>query len=98
MKLNKDIHRHRISIGDPGTDWRWVTDPVAVMLQAWAMYADNYRVQFNVGILEDGVLGVAWENVGRDLRELLNGPLLIDAGTADSIIVAVFKNEGLENL
>jgi len=95
-KENKDIHRRMISLGDPGTDWRWIDDPVAGMIQDWVWYADKHYDRYQTGILDDGVLGEAWYDIGLRLRDLLNGELLVDAGTADGIIVAVFKNEGLD--
>jgi len=96
---NLNIYRHRAwadTGGLTGEDYeRHLQDPVSQMIKNWAGYADQHRKRYKESILDDGVLGPCWEGVGMDLRELLNGHLAVDAGTMDSIIVAVFQNEGL---
>jgi len=65
------------------------------MIQDWGTYADDFMDEYDVGVL-DGVLGPEWEAIGQALRGLLNGKILVDAGTADACIVRIFQNEGLE--
>ncbi len=95
-ELNRDIYRSTISELSPRRDTLWVTCNVARMIQDWGMYADNYRGQYDAGVLEDGVLGPEWEAIGRGLRTLLDGRVLVDRDTADACIVRIFQNEGLE--
>ncbi len=104
-KLNVDIYRSTISELSPCTNdlvaaahrgALRVICRVARMIQDWGIYADDYMDKYDVGILEDGVLGPEWETIGRSLRALLNGEVFVDAGTADACIVRIFQNEGLE--
>ncbi len=97
---NGNIYRKIVwaHLGDGSTSLdyeNWCKDTVASMVLDWARYATWHRTRCHSGIDADGVLGAAWEAIGRGLRELLNGETPVDAGTLDSIIVAIFKNEGI---
>lgn len=74
---------------------------VATGILAWLRYADLYERRYASSIGKDEVLGPAWADWGRGLRELLNGELTVlgyqlDAGSLDHLIVAVLQAAGVE--
>ena len=70
--------------------------PIVKMLRGWLLYADIYAKTYEgTGIGEDGLLGDAWQDVGKALRVLLCGTIgRLDAGTVDALICNVLKEEG----
>jgi hypothetical protein len=70
---------------------------LARMIDGWARYADAHRERYEAGIMDCGVMGPAWEQIGKGLRTMLNGELgNLDAGTLDEIIGGILRNEGAE--
>jgi hypothetical protein len=69
---------------------------LVLMLRGWAKYADAHRERYESGVVDCGVMGPAWEAIGKQLREMLNGELGdLDAGTLDSIIGDILFSEGV---
>lgn len=70
---------------------------IRMVLQGLAIYAEQHRKRYDSEIGSDGVLGRAWVESLRGVRDLLNGELDgLDAGTIDSAICALAKNEGVD--
>lgn len=66
-------------------------------IEAWADFGDTFLALHSSKIGDDGVLGPAWESMGRALLELLNGEHgRLDGGTLDRIIRAVAKVHGVD--
>lgn len=65
------------------------------LILAWLQYADTHWAMYDSGIGEDSVLGPAWEAIGRQLRNLLNGECgRFDCITLDGLILDVLASEG----
>ena len=68
------------------------------MTYALAEYADTHFRRYETKLGQDYVLGAAWEQQVKGLRQLLNGELgRLDAGSVDSILVGMLKREGFES-
>ena len=73
--------RHRQAILYPATLFERA---IVEMLQGWERYATAHQSAYSSEILEDGVLGDAWSQIGEGLLGLLNGHLdRLDGGTLD---------------
>jgi len=68
---------------------------IMAVVSGWLAYADCHRDAYESEIGEDGILGEAWAQVGKQLRNLLNGDLgRLDGGTMDSILYDALTAQG----
>lgn len=71
--------------------------PVVRMIEALALYADKHAERFESPIGNDYVLGVAWANIARGVRDLLNGEMgNLDCGTLDGMLVGMMEAQGID--
>lgn len=74
---------------------RGLCGTVVTMIDAWAAYADAHFSRYESSIGEDYVLGVAWVEMGKAIRTMLNGELGgLDGGTVDGMLLSIATNEG----
>lgn len=67
------------------------------MLLGWQRYAHYHAQRFESSIGNDGVLGPAWEEIGRGIRSLLNGEAgRLDCGTLDAFILDTLTESGID--
>lgn len=68
------------------------------LLKAWAKYADAYANEFDGSrIGDDGVLGDEWQDIGKAILGLLNGPTgALDCGTVDRLVRKIATAYGLD--
>lgn len=70
---------------------------ISGLLNAAALYADEYAKELGSSIGEDHVLGPDWAKILSGFRGLLNGPLgRLDGGTLDKLVGAIAQNETLD--
>lgn len=71
--------------------------PLVGLIRAWLEYADQHKRRYQSGIGDDGVLGVNWSRIGRELRALLNGESgNLDCGTLNSVICGALQAEDFD--
>ena len=72
------------------------TTPEPMREESFLSYCQSCNACNGGRIGSDGVLGVAWAKMGRQLRNLLCGDLgRLDGGTLDGIILSAFAQAGL---
>lgn len=98
---NAESKERRISAYATPSGWAlrhrraFATHPVAGIIRAAAVYADDYQTRWENGIGADYVLGDYWEKILRSARGMLNGDLgNMDGGTLDTLIADMLEAEG----
>jgi hypothetical protein len=68
---------------------------LVAMLRGWQTYANTHRKRYGSLIGNDGVLGEPWQEIGRSIRDLLNGEAgRLDCGTLDAFILNTLSDNG----
>lgn len=75
-------------------DNRWVNDQLAMMVQAWGMYADDYQRQHGCSIADSFGAG-HWEEMGQRLLQLTQASD-VDPVVLNTIILRILENEGYD--
>lgn len=76
----------------------WSQSPIARMIDALAIYADEHQKRYDAPIGDDYVLGDYWIESLRGVRGLLNGEIgALDGGFTDEIIIALALNNGFND-
>ena len=70
--------------------------PIITMLEGWAKYADQVRIEYGGGL--DQVLGSRWADLGRAIHGLLDGETgRLDCGTLSSFIHGALESQGFKD-
>lgn len=78
--------------------YAWSQSPIARMLDALALYADDYQKRYDTPLVEDYVLGQYWIESLKGVRGLLNGEIgQLDGAFTDEIIVKLSLNNGFND-
>ena len=86
--------RHLQAITSPNGEERGLVD----LLRGWLGYADTYKDRYGAGIGQDYFIGPIWAQIGKSIRELLNGETgRLDCGTVDGLILDTLEAEGFED-
>lgn len=71
--------------------------PIVRLITAAAQYADAHFLAYESRIGQDGVLGDAWLQIIKSIRELLNGEIgRLDGGVTDRLLCDMLELEGFE--
>ena len=85
--------RHNLAVRLPVT----FEDSLLDMLKAWELYAKQHWARYDSKIGEDGYLGEVWLDMGKRIRDLLNGDTgRLDCGTLDTFILETIEYSGFD--
>jgi hypothetical protein len=89
--------RHNTAVTLPITRISTLESSLVYMLRGWYDYARQHEQRFESKIGDDGFLGPAWEEMGDNLRTLLNGDIgRLDGGTVDGFILNTMRENGVD--
>ncbi len=73
-------------------DNQWLNDQLAMMVQSWGMYADEYRRQHDCSISGSSG-GYHWEEMGQRLLQLTQVSD-VDTTVLSAVILRILEHEG----
>jgi hypothetical protein len=67
------------------------------MITGWLRYADLHFSRYEALLSDDAFLGPVWEQMGLNIRSLLNGECgRLDCGTLDHVLVEALEDHGFK--